>query len=66
MLSRTPLYQIVFLKKKNVATAYHRTREAAAAGICHPIKIKSEHNFVDIMTKAVTGKTFWALYGKLT
>ena len=31
------------LKKKHVAIAYHKTREAAAAGICHPIKIKSEH-----------------------
>ena len=54
------------LKNKNVAIAFHRTREAAAAGIFHPIKIKSEHNFADIMTKAVTGKTFWALYGQLT
>ena len=52
------------LKKK--AIAYHMTREAAAAGMAHPIKIKSEHNFTDILTKAVTGKTFWALYGKLT
>ena len=54
------------LKKKHVAIAYHKTREASAAGIVHPIKIKSEHNFADILTKAVTGKTFWALYGKLT
>ena len=54
------------LKKKHVAVAYHRTREATAAGICHPIKIKSEHNFADILTKAVTGKKFWALYGQLT
>ena len=54
------------LKKKHVAIAYHMTREAAAAGMVHPIKIKSEHNFADILTKAVTGKTFWALYGKLT
>ena len=54
------------LKKKHVAIAFHMTREAAAAGICHPIKIKSEHNFADILTKAVSGKNFWALYGKLT
>ena len=51
------------LKKKHVAIVYHSTTEAPAAGICHPIKIKSEHNFADILTKAVTGKTFWALYG---
>ena len=54
------------LKKKHVAIAYHMTREAAAAGMVHPIKTKSEHNFTDILTKVVTGKTFWALYGKLT
>ena len=54
------------LKKKHISIAYHMTREAAAAGICHPIKIKSEHNFADILTKAVSGKTFWALYGQLT
>ena len=54
------------LKKKHVAIAYHKTREAAAAGIVHPIKIMSKHNFADILTKAVTGKTFWALYGALT
>ena len=56
----------ILLKKKHIAIAYHRTRESAAAGICHPIKIKSEHNFADILTKPVTGKTFWALYGQLT
>ena len=49
------------LKKKHVTIAYHMTREAAAAGMVHPIKTKSEHNFADILTKAVTGKTFWAL-----
>ena len=46
------------LKKKHVAIAYHKTREAAAAGIVHPIKIRSEHHFADILTKAVNGKTF--------
>ena len=54
------------LKKKHVASAYHETREAAAAGIVHPIKIRSEQNCADILVKAVTGKTFWTLYGKLT
>ena len=54
------------LKKKHVAIPYHKTREAATAGIVQPIKILSEHNFADILTKAVTGKTFWALYGRLT
>lgn len=54
------------LKKKHVAIAYHKTREAAAAGIVHPIKVSSKNNFADILTKAVTGKTFWSLYGALT
>ena len=54
------------LKKKHVAIAFHKTRESAAAGICHPIKIRSEHNFADLLTKALTGKIFWTLFGKLT
>ena len=44
------------LNKKHVPITYHMSREAATAGICHPIKIKSEHNFADILTKAVSGK----------
>ena len=54
------------LKKKNVAIAYHKTREAAAAGIIHPIKVDGKNNFADLLTKAVTGKVFWTLYGGLT
>jgi hypothetical protein len=54
------------LKKKHVAIAYHKTRESAAAGIVHPIKIAGINNFADLFTKALTGKTFWRLYGKLT
>ena len=27
---------------------------------------RSEHNFADILTKAVSGKMFWTLYGPLT
>eukprot|EP00957_Ditylum_brightwellii_P061367 4657847-Ditylum_brightwellii.AAC.1 len=53
------------LKKKHVAVAYHRTREEAAVGIVHPIKVASENNFADILTKALTGKIFWRLYGEL-
>jgi len=54
------------LKKEHVAIAYHKAREAAAAGIIHPVKINSQDNFADILTKAVTGKVFWSIYGKLT
>jgi hypothetical protein len=54
------------LKKKHVAIAYHKTRESAAAGITHPIKIATENNFADLLTKSLTGRPFWRLYGKLT
>jgi hypothetical protein len=46
------------LKKKHVAIAYHKTREAAAAGICHPIKMGGVNNFADTLTKAQTIETF--------
>jgi hypothetical protein len=51
------------LKKKHVAIAYHKTREAAAAGICHPIKTGGVDNFADTLTKAQTIKTFCTLVG---
>jgi len=46
------------LKKKHMSIAYIKTREAAAAGIVHPVQIHSSDNFADLLTKAVTGKTF--------
>jgi hypothetical protein len=46
------------LKKKHVAIAYHKTREAAAAGIAHPIKIDGQDNFSDCLTKGQTQKAF--------
>ena len=51
------------LKKKHVAISYHKTREAAAAGICHPIKTKGTDNFADVLTKAQTLKAFCVLVG---
>ena len=54
------------LKKKHVVIAYHMTREAATTGICYPIKFKFKDNFTDILTKAVSGKIFWALNAQLT
>ena len=48
----------ILLKKKYVAIAYHKTREAASYCICHPIKIDSKQNFDDILTKALTGNMF--------
>ena len=44
------------LKKKHIAIAYHKTREASAAGIVHPLKTKGEWNFADVCTKAQTRK----------
>ena len=46
------------LKKKHVAISYHKTREAAAAGIIHPVKISGKHNFADIFTKAQNQQDF--------
>ena len=54
------------LKKKHFAIAYHKTRESATAGITHAIKIAGTNNFADLFTKALCGKVFWRLYGKLT
>ena len=54
------------LKKKHVAIAYHKTRESAAAGSVHPIKVAGANNFADLLTKSVAKKTFWTLLGKLT
>ena len=39
------------LKKKNNAVAYHKCREAVAAGIVKCGFIKSENNIADILTK---------------
>ena len=54
------------LKKKHVAIAYHKTREATAARMVHPIKMAGFNNYADLCTKAIAGKIFWRLYGRLT
>jgi hypothetical protein len=51
------------LKKKHIAIAYHKTREAAAAGIVQPLKTKGDWNFADICTKLQTRKTHAMLIG---
>ena len=51
------------LKKKHVAISYHKVREAAAAGIVHPVKTDGADNFADILTKAQESKTFARLVG---
>ena len=54
------------LKKKHVAIAYHKSRESAAAGIVHPIKVASKNNFADILTKAMSGPAFWSILERVT
>ena len=41
------------LKKKHKAIAYHRIREAVAAGIVNSKYIKSQYNLADAITKAL-------------
>ena len=49
------------LKKKHNAIAYHRVREAIAAGIIRFAHINSKDNIADIMTKSVDKETFYKL-----
>jgi hypothetical protein len=51
------------LKKKHVAISYHKVREAAAAGIVHPIKTPGVHNYADVLTKCQALKAFCILVG---
>ncbi len=51
------------LKKKHVAISHHKTREAAAAGVAHPIKVGGADNYADVLTKAQTLKCFCTLVG---
>ena len=49
------------LDKKHNALAYHRTREAIAAGIIDFRFVRSEDNFADILTKALSPRNFQIL-----
>ncbi len=51
------------LKKKHVTIAYHKTRESAAAGIAHAIKMGGVNNSADVLTKPQTQKCFSTLVG---
>ena len=52
------------LKKKHNACAYHRVREAIAAGIVRFAHIDSKENIADILTKSVDKATFYHLSKK--
>jgi hypothetical protein len=40
-------------------------REAAAAGITHPMKIDTLDNYADLLTKALTQKAFCKLVSRI-
>ena len=47
------------LKKKHNAIAYHKVREAVAAGIVRVAHIRSICNFADILTKPLSPQDFY-------
>ncbi len=49
------------LKRKHNSIAYHRVREAAAAGIIHIAKEDHQTNIADVLTKPVSGPRLKAL-----
>lgn len=51
------------LKKKHVAVSYHMVREATAARIALPVKIKSKDNYSDHLTKSLAFADFSRLTG---
>ena len=53
------------LKKKHVAVAYHRVREAQAAGIVRIAHEVSDNNLADILTKLLNGKKLREIAEKL-
>ena len=53
------------LKKKHTAINYHRVREATVARIVHPIWIRTDNNFADLMTKSLPNKEFNILVDRL-
>jgi hypothetical protein len=44
------------LKKKHNSIAYHRVREAVAAGILRIAKVHTNDNLADILTKPLCGQ----------
>ena len=52
------------LKKKHLSCAYHRVREAIAAGIVNYAHVDSKENMADIFTKPLPNQTFQHLREK--
>ena len=53
------------LKKKHNAIAYHRTREAQAAGIVRIAKEDGETNLADLFTKLLAGPRLREFAGRI-
>lgn len=53
------------LKKKHNAIAYHRVREAIAAKIMRFVKVRTEHNCADILTKPLKNPVFHEITSKI-
>ena len=51
------------LKKKHYAIAYHRLREFVACGIIKLGHVRSEQNYADLCTKALTGPKLHSIEG---
>ena len=49
----------LILKKKSNSIAYHRVREAVAAGIMHFFHIRTTENIADVLTKPIGPKVFY-------
>jgi len=53
------------LKKKHNAIAYHRVREAVAAGLLRIAKVQSSENLADLLTKSLSGSALRNLIQKI-
>jgi hypothetical protein len=53
------------LKKKHNSIAYHRVREAVAAGILRTTKVHTSENLVDLLTKPLAGPQLKQLIQKI-
>jgi hypothetical protein len=53
------------LKKKHNAIAYHRVREAVAAGLLRIAKVQSCENLADLLTKSLSGPALQNLIQKI-
>jgi hypothetical protein len=53
------------IKKKHNSIAYHRVREAVAAGILRTTKVHTSENLADLLTKPLAGPQLKQLIQKI-